>query len=224
MSIVKQINNIHKRIIDACEQFDRNYADITLLAVSKGRDVTQIRTAMQAGQTAFGENYVQEAVAKIEKIKELAVIWHFIGQIQTNKTRDIAAHFDWVHTVSSEKIAKRLNDQRPADLPPLNICIQVKLSNEEAKGGITPEEVLALAQTIQELPQLKLRGLMAIPARSEGFVDQRKPYAKLRTIFEKINTEIPIDTLSMGMTNDFVAAIAEGATIVRVGRAIFEKA
>jgi len=193
-----------------------------LLAVSKGQPITAIRQAIAAGQHAFGENYLQEAIPKIIALKQEDIEWHFIGAIQANKTRLIAEYFTWVHSVDRFSIAKRLNDQRPTTLLPLNICIQVNLDEENSKGGIKLSELSALALAIADLPHLQLRGLMAIPAPQTEFELQRASFHRLSVAFKNLQQQgFKIDTLSMGMSDDFMAAIAEGATIVRLGAAIF---
>jgi pyridoxal phosphate enzyme (YggS family) len=184
--------------------------------------------AAGAGQTAFGENYLQEAVDKQQAVRalrpDLQLDWHFIGPIQSNKTRPVAEHFDWVHTIDREKIARRLSEQRPTNLPALNICLQVNVSGEASKSGVSPEDLPALAQVVATLPNLRLRGLMAIPEPAADFESQRKPFALLRTLQQQLAAiGIITDTLSMGMSTDMAAAIAEGATIVRIGTAIFGK-
>lgn len=200
----------------------RRKESIELLAVSKGFSAVAVREAYQAGQRAFGESYIQEALDKIELLRDLPLQWHFIGPVQSNKTRAIATHFAWVHSVDRLKIAERLSAQRPASLPPLNVCIQVNVSGEDSKSGVAPGGLVELAQAVACLPQLKLRGLMAIPAPVDGLEAQRVPFAKLRELMQQINTQgLALDTLSMGMSHDFSAAILEGATIVRVGTAIF---
>lgn len=200
----------------------RRKESIELLAVSKGFSAVAVREAYQAGQRAFGESYIQEALDKIELLRDLPLQWHFIGPIQSNKTRAIATHFAWVHSVDRLKIAERLSAQRPASLPLLNVCIQVNVSGEDSKSGVAPGGLVELAQAVARLPHLKLRGLMAIPARAEGLEAQRVPFAKLRELVQQINTQgLALDTLSMGMSHDFSAAVLEGATIVRVGTAIF---
>jgi len=201
---------------------------VHLLAVSKTFGADAVIAAADAGQREFGENYLQEALDKMQTIKEqrpdLLLKWHFIGPIQSNKTRPIAEHCDWVHTIDREKIAQRLSQQRPADLPPLNICLQVNVSGEASKSGVTPEELPALAHAIARLPNLKLRGLMAIPEPAADFEQQRQPFRQLRALFDQLRADgLDLDTLSMGMSADMDAAIAEGATIVRVGTAIFGK-
>ncbi len=193
-----------------------------LVAVSKTFPASAIGDAAAAGQCHFGENYLQESLPKVEQLSGRGLIWHFIGPIQSNKTRPIAEHFDWVHTVEREKIARRLSEQRPANLAPLNICIEVNVSGEATKSGVAPQEVAALAHTINILPRLKLRGLMAIPEPTEDTALQRRRFALLRELKDTLVREgLALDTLSMGMSADLEAAIAEGATMVRVGTAIF---
>jgi pyridoxal phosphate enzyme (YggS family) len=195
---------------------------VRLLAVSKTFPATAVREAHAAGQTAFGENYLQEALDKIAALGDLPLEWHFIGPIQSNKTRPIAEHFAWVHSVDRLKIAQRLSEQRPPHLPPLNVCLQVNVSGEASKSGVAPEEVAALAMQVAKLPHLKLRGLMSIPAPETGEAAQRLPFARMREIFQHLNgLGLGLDTLSMGMSHDYPAAIREGATIVRIGTAIF---
>ena len=196
-----------------------------LLAVSKGQNSQALRLAWQAGLNHFGENYLQEALEKIAALDDIDPCWHFIGPIQSNKTQDIARHFSWVHSVDRLKIARRLNEQRPEHLPPLNVCIQVNIDREASKSGVDPEHCLELALAINELPRLKLRGLMVIPRQREQLDAQRQPYhqaAELLDNLKKSSADLTsLDTLSMGMSGDMSAAIAEGATIVRVGTAIF---
>jgi pyridoxal phosphate enzyme (YggS family) len=228
MSIAENIAKIRLAIGQAAVQYGRNPASVLLLAVSKTFGAESIIDAAEAGQIAFGENYLQEALDKQEAVKtlrpDLALEWHFIGPIQSNKTRPIAEHFDWAHAVDREKIARRLSEQRPAHLGPLNICLQVNVSGEASKSGVAPDEVLSLAQSVSALPNIRLRGLMAIPEPSADFNDQRKPFVFLRALQQQlIEAGIPTDTLSMGMSADMDAAIAEGATIVRIGTAIFGK-
>jgi PLP dependent protein len=201
-------------------------SSIILLAVSKTFDAQAVWTAAQAGQRAFGENYVQEAIDKISATRELnpdlQLEWHFIGPIQSNKTRQIAEHFDWVHSVDRLKIAQRLSEQRPADMPPLQICLQVNVSGEATKSGLEPDALLELARAVNLLPNIRLRGLMAIPEPTEDVEQQRAAFAKLRLMQNDLQAVgIQTDTLSMGMSADMDAAIAEGATIVRIGTAIF---
>lgn len=196
-----------------------------LLAVSKTFGPEAVLEAVAAGQRAFGENYLQEALDKIGAVQRAgapALDWHFIGPIQSNKTRPIAEHFSWVHTVEREKIAQRLSEQRPAGMAPLNICLQVNISGEASKSGVTPDEVAALAHKVAALPNLRLRGLMAIPEPAGEFAQQRAPFARLRALYEQLRADgLALDTLSMGMSADLRAAVFEGATIVRVGSAIF---
>ena len=206
----------------------RDPAPICLMAVSKTFGAEAVIEAADAGQRAFGENYLQEAVDKQQAVKslrpDLILEWHFIGPIQSNKTRPIAEHFDWAHTVDREKIARRLSEQRPAHMGPLNICLQVNVSGEASKSGIAPDDVLSLAQAVSALPNIRLRGLMVIPEAADDFDDQRKPFAQLRELqLQLARAGIATDTLSMGMSADMAAAIAEGATIVRIGTAIFGK-
>ena len=220
--IQENFRHVQQRIDTTARRFSRNMSEIQLLAVSKTRTAQEIIAAYQAGQSAFGENYVAEAIEKIETLSDYPLEWHYIGAIQSNKTRLIATHFTWVHTLASLKHAKRLNEQRPAELPPLNICIQVNISHEQSKGGVIENDVLPLAREIVQLRKLKLRGLMALPAPSSDFEKQRKNFSILRKLKEKLQSEgIELDTLSMGMSADMEAAIAEGATIVRIGTAIF---
>lgn len=210
------------RIDAAARRFGRDPASISLLAVSKTWSADAVREAAAAGQRAFGENYVQETVEKIDALGPLALEWHFIGPLQSNKTRPVAEHVDWVHSVERLKIAERLSQQRPEHLPPLNVCLQVNVSGEVSKSGCTPEEAPALARQIAALPNLRLRGLMGIPEPLDDFEAQRQPFRQLREIYERLRNEgLVLDTLSMGMSHDIEAAIAEGATMVRVGTAIF---
>ncbi len=199
---------------------------MSLLAVSKTFGPDAVITAADAGQRAFGENYLQEALDKQQAVAarrpDLDLDWHFIGPIQSNKTRPLAEHFNWAHAVDREKIARRLSEQRPADLPPLNICLQVNVSGEASKSGVAPADLPALAQAVAALPRLRLRGLMAIPEPAQDIEAQRKPFAQLRALQQQLRAiGIDTDTLSMGMSADMPAAIAEGATIVRIGTAIF---
>lgn len=209
---------LRKAAIDA----QRNPADVNLLAVSKKQPVEKIREAAAAGQRDFGENVVQEGIAKIVALEKLGLTWHFIGHLQSNKTRLVAEHFDWVHTIDAFKTARRLNDQRPAGLAPLNVCIQVNVDEESTKSGVPPNSVADLAASCAELPRLRLRGLMCLPAMRTTFDEQRKPFAVLRRLAKTLQTNgIDTDTLSMGMTADYRAAVFEGATIVRIGTAVF---
>ena len=213
---------VKRQIADAARRADRDPADIALVAVSKTQPLAKLRTAVAAGQQDFGENYLQEALDKIRALAGESLRWHFIGPIQSNKTRDIAAHFDWVHSVDRFKIARRLSEQRPPACAPLNICLQVNISGEPSKAGVAPEQLAELAAQCAELANIRLRGLMAIPAPAQDFEQQRAPFARLRQLHERLNAEgHALDTLSMGMTDDLDAAIAEGASHVRVGTAIF---
>lgn len=221
-AITSNLQAVNHAITQVVRMAHRRKESIELLAVSKGFSAVAVREAYQAGQRAFGESYVQEALDKIELLRDLPLQWHFIGPVQSNKTRAIATHFEWVHSVDRLKIAERLSAQRPGNLPPLNVCIQVNVSGEDSKNGVAPGGLVALAQAVACLPQLKLRGLMAIPAPVERLEAQRVPFAKLRELMQHINTQgLALDTLSMGMSHDFSAAVLEGATIVRVGTAIF---
>jgi pyridoxal phosphate enzyme (YggS family) len=212
---------IRQQLAQACESYQAKQS-VTLCAVSKAQPASALREAYQAGQTVFGENYLQEALAKQQQLQDCAIAWHFIGPIQSNKTQPIAAHFDWVHSVDRLKIAQRLSDARPADKPPLNICLQVNISEESSKSGASAQEVLDLALNIRQLPHLHLRGLMAIPAPVADFNQQRDQFRQVRALFDHLNAQgLQLDTLSIGMSGDFTAAIAEGATLVRIGTAIF---
>jgi len=224
MTVRDNLQIIGTKLEYFAEQYHRSISEIQLLAVSKRHSVTAIREAYEAGQRAFGENYVQELLEKAEQLSDLDIEWHFIGPLQSNKTRKIASVASWVHTVDRIKIAQRLNDQRPEDLPDLNICIQVNISEEANKSGILAEETLAFAQALLPLSRLKLRGLMVIPAIETDFAKQRKAFAKAAELLAQLNQQgFNLDTLSMGMSGDMEAAIAEGATIVRIGTAIFGK-
>ncbi len=221
-TIDQNLEQIRQRIRAAEQHFGRPAGSVSLLAVSKTRPTQDVLAAYHAGQRLFGESYVQEALEKIEALKEYSLEWHFIGPVQSNKTKHLATHFDWVHSVDRFKIAQRLNDQRPGNLTPLNICLQINVSGEASKAGAQPEAVPELARAIAELPRLRLRGLMAIPARHTEFATQRQPFHRLRVLqAQLIDAGLPLDTLSMGMTNDLEAAIAEGSTLVRVGAGIF---
>ncbi len=195
---------------------------IEVLGVSKTRLPDEVREAYRNGIEQFGENYLQEALEKITALQDLPLTWHFIGPIQSNKTRQIAANFHWVQSVEREKIARRLSEQRPPELGPLNICLQVNISGEASKSGVAPGELQELAAVVAALPNLRLRGLMAIPARSETSAEQRAVFARLHTLYRELRQRHPeLDTLSMGMSGDFEAAIAEGASLLRIGSALF---
>ncbi|MCO7230543.1 YggS family pyridoxal phosphate-dependent enzyme [Halomonas sp. CnH100-B] len=221
----KSLASARERLRRALEDAGRSPTSATLLAVSKTKPAEMLREAWQHGQREFGENYLQEALDKQAALEDLdGIVWHFIGPLQSNKTRAVAEQFAWVHSVDRLKIAKRLSEQRPAALPPLNVCLQVNISREASKSGVLPEDALALAQEIAALPGLALRGLMAIPAPAETLEAQRQPLAALRQLLEELQTalpEAPLDTLSMGMSDDLEAAVLEGATLVRLGTAIF---
>ncbi len=221
-TISANLQAVRERIDAAARKYGRNATDIALLAVSKTWPAAFVREAAAAGQTAFGENYVQEGVAKVEGLRALGLQWHFIGPLQSNKTRSVAEAFDWVHSVDRLKIAERLAAQRPAGLPPLQVCLQVNVSGEATKSGVGVSEAVFLARQIAGLPGLCLRGLMAIPEPVADSSLQRRAFAILRRLFERLKQEgLPLDTLSMGMSHDLEAAIAEGSTLVRVGSAIF---
>ncbi|MCX4187941.1 YggS family pyridoxal phosphate-dependent enzyme [Methylophaga sp. OBS4] len=220
--IKKNLQTILDTIRQAEKDAGRNQNTVQLLAVSKTWPAETLKQVARQGQRLFGENYLQEAHEKIRALKGLDLEWHFIGPIQSNKTRDIAACFDWAQSVDRLKIARRLNEHRPAELPPLNICIQVNIDNEDSKSGVTEDEVMAFAAAIQPLDRLKLRGLMVIPARHEHDTEQRDAFYRAHQLFEKLQAAYPdIDTLSMGMTGDMQAAISEGSTMVRIGTALF---
>ncbi|HSM99309.1 MAG TPA: YggS family pyridoxal phosphate-dependent enzyme [Gallionella sp.] len=223
-TIASNLQAVRDAIAAAAVEAGRRADDVSLLAVSKAFAPGMLREAYRAGQACFAESYVQEALDKIAALKDLAIAWHFIGPIQSNKTRSIAENFTWVHSLDRLKIAERLSEQRPAHLPPLQVCLQVNISMEASKSGVSPNEVSALAHAVAKLPNLKLRGLMAVPAPVESITAQRLPFAQLRVLRDQLNRQgLQLDTLSMGMSHDFVAAIAEGATMVRIGTAIFGK-
>ena len=220
--LTDNIAKVRSRVRESAEKCQRQESAILLLAVSKTRPADEIRDAADCGLRHFGENYLQEALDKIEQLQDLDLVWHFIGPIQSNKTRPIATHFDWVHSVDRAKIARRLNDQRPESLAPLNICLQVNISGEDSKSGISPAELPALAQAVVQLPRLRLRGLMAIPEATDDVARQHANFSRLRELLEEVREmAAEADTLSMGMSADMEAAIAEGATIVRIGTDIF---
>lgn len=221
-SIESNLQVVRERIVAAARAAGREPGEIALLAVSKTFAAGEVRAAHAAGQRDFGENYVQEATEKIAALSDLPLFWHFIGPIQSNKTRAIAEHFDWVHSVDRVKIAQRLAESRPAGRQPLDVCLQVNLSGEQSKSGVTPEALRPLAEAVRTLPRLRLRGLMAIPEPGGDLSLQRRRFAGLRLLLEQLNaTGFGLDTLSMGMSEDLEAAVLEGATIVRVGTAIF---
>ncbi len=224
-TISANLQAVLARIDAAARQYGRDPREVALLAVSKKWPAAYVRDAAAAGQRAFGENYVQEGVDKIvelHELRQLGLVWHFIGPLQSNKTRVVAENFDWVHSVDRLKIAERLAEQRPDALPPLSVCLQVNVSGEQTKSGVSLAEAPALAREIARLPRLQLRGLMAIPAPTDDFGAQRLPFSRLRALYEQLRADgLALDTLSMGMSHDLEAAIAEGATLVRVGTAIF---
>lgn len=220
--ICDNIRSIEDRIETTARRFNRSPENIKLLAVSKTWPAEVVRTAWHCGQRCFGENYVNELIDKAKKLEELDIEWHFIGHLQSNKSRAVAETADWVHSVDRLSIAKRLSAQRDPHRPPLQVCVQINVSEEASKSGIKPAEALPLLHQIRDLPNLRLRGLMTIPAKTPQYADQRAAFARLRELFEQANRQgLQLDTLSMGMSNDFAAAIAEGTTVVRVGTAIF---
>ena len=217
------LESVRERIVRAARQAGRNPDSICLVAVSKQHPGSMVRAAYEAGHRDFGENYVQEALGKVDELADLTDLrWHFIGQLQANKTREVAERFAWVHTVDRERIASRLSAQRPHHAPPLQVLLQVRLGDEPGKGGIPPESLPALANVVSTLPRIKLRGLMCIPPPAAGFEAQRVPFRELQALLTRLNANgHQLDTLSMGMSDDLEAAIMEGATMVRVGTAIF---
>ncbi len=221
-SIADNISATLTRIRDAEQQAGRLPASVTLLAVSKTKPAQQLRQAYSAGQRHFGENYLQDALPKIEQLADLDICWHFIGPLQSNKSRAVAEHFDWFHSLDRFKIAQRLSEQRPAPLAPLNVCIQINISAEASKSGVVPEQAAALVKQVQELQGLCLRGLMAIPAASLDAAGQHQAFAQMRVLFDTLKPLAPqMDTLSMGMSDDLEVAVAQGSTLVRIGTAIF---
>ncbi len=221
-TITRNLQDVRERIATACQSAGRDVQEVTLLAVSKTFGADTVRQAFEAGQRAFGENYVQEAVAKIDALADLPLEWHCIGPLQSNKTRVVAERFDWVHTVDRLKIAERLSAQRPPGLAPLNVCIQVNIDGGPTKAGVPPADALAVARAVAALPQLRLRGLMTIPEVAPDFEAACAVHASARALFDQLNAEgLALDTLSMGMSADLDAAIAAGSTLVRVGSAIF---
>ena len=222
MKITANLEQIQNEITTAENQYSREAGSVCLLAVSKTRSIDEIMTAFDAGQRHFGENYCQEAIDKIEAINQKDIIWHFIGPIQSNKTRQIAENFDWVHTVDRIKIARRLNESRHENLPQLNICIQINISGEKTKSGIEINETESFIKELELFERLKVRGLMALPAKTDNVDNQRAAFSLIKNKFDDLKQTHPdLDTLSIGTTDDMTAAIAEGATIVRIGTAIF---
>lgn len=223
-TIAENLQRVRTRINQACSSVGRRNDSVRLLAVTKTFPGVTIREAFHAGQRSFGENYVQEALDKMAELADLRsqIEWHLIGPLQSNKTRVVAEHFDWVQTVDRVKIAHRLSEQRPANLPPLQVCIQVNTSGELSKSGVAPTEAFELAQAVSRLPRLQLRGVMAVPAPSEDPDTQRKAMREVRLIYEELESKgIRMDTLSMGMSHDLEAAVAEGSSMLRVGTALF---
>jgi pyridoxal phosphate enzyme (YggS family) len=220
--IADNIARVQAQILAACQAAGRPPGSVLLLAVSKTWGPDAVRQAHAAGLVAFGENYIQEAVDKINALRDLPLQWHCIGPIQSNKTRLVAEHFDWVHSIDRLKIAQRLSEQRPAHLPPLQVCIQVNVDGGENKSGVRPQDLPALAQAVAALPRMRLRGLMTIPEPAESPAQMHAVHAQARALLEALRDQgLPLDTLSMGMSADMAAAIAEGSTLVRVGTAIF---
>jgi pyridoxal phosphate enzyme (YggS family) len=221
-TISSRVAELRSRILSAEQHYNRHIGSVTLLAVSKTQPTAAILAAYQAGQRHFGESYLQEAITKQKALSHCAITWHFIGALQSNKTRQVAQHFAWVHSVDRLKIAVRLNEQRPTELPPLNVCLQVNIGAEPQKAGVDPAQLASLAAQLQPLSGIRLRGLMALPPLSEDFDEQRRHFRQLKLAFDRLqNKGYPLDTLSMGMSTDLEAAIAEGSTLVRVGTALF---
>ncbi|MEH6471485.1 MAG: YggS family pyridoxal phosphate-dependent enzyme [Halopseudomonas sp.] len=221
-SIADNITTTLTRIRDAEQVAGRSSESVTLLAVSKTKPVALLREAYAAGQRHFGENYLQDALPKIEQLAELDICWHFIGPLQSNKSRSVAEYFDWFHSLDRLKIAQRLSEQRPQERAPLNVCIQINISAEASKSGVLPEQAAELVQQVQQLPRLRLCGLMAIPSASLDDAGQRQAFAQMRELFKQLKPLAPqMDTLSMGMSGDLEVAVAEGSTLVRIGTAIF---
>jgi len=225
-TIEHNLQSQHLRIREACQRFGRDPASVQLLAVSKTFGPDAVAQAVAAGQRCFGENYVQEGVDKILSLRashpDVALAWHCIGPLQANKTRPVAEYFDWVHTIDRLKIAQRLSDQRPAHLPPLQVCLQVNVDGGANKSGVAPDEVAALAQAVAQLPRLTLRGLMCIPEPTSDFEAAKSIFESARDVFDAVNASgLSLDVLSMGMSDDLEAAVAAGSTIVRVGRGVF---
>ena len=220
--IETNLQTVRARLAAACQAAGRRPDEVTLLAVSKTFGADAVQAAHAAGQTAFGENYIQEAVQKITELRHLPLVWHCIGPIQSNKTRLVAENFDWVHTVDRLKIAQRLSEQRPSNLPPLQVCIQVNVDGGDNKSGVSPADALALAQAVAVLPNLRLRGVMSIPEPASDFIASQAVLARVKAVFDALNAAgLGLDTLSMGMSADLEAAVHSGSTMVRVGSAIF---
>ena len=222
IGVTENLRKIRDLLADAAVEAGRRPEDVHLLAVSKKQSLQKIIEAADAGQRDFGENIVQEGIEKVTKLAEKKLCWHFIGHLQSNKTRTVAEHFDWVHSIDTLKIARRLSEQRPDSLGELNVCIQVNVDEEASKSGAAVGDVAELAHAVAQLPRLRLRGLMCLPAVRESFDEQRLPFARTRKLAEELaRGGLAVDTLSMGMSDDFRAAIMEGATIVRIGTAVF---
>ena len=221
-SIASNLNTVKQRVDAVAKLENANTNSIKILAVSKTHNVDKIIEAFQAGQRCFGENQVQEAIEKIKYLKKYNIEWHFIGKIQSNKIRKLAPYFSWIHSIESEKVAKKLNDCRLPEFPILNVCIQVNIDNDPNKAGITPNNIAPLASAIKKLPRLKLRGLMTIPKKHDTLEEDRDSYRRLKSLFTALNEQgFELDTLSMGMSKDLEVAIPEGATILRIGKDIF---
>lgn len=222
LTLKNRLQSIQSHLCNTVKSGKSPDKPVTLLAVSKTWPAEKLRELAEAGQRCFGENYLQEALVKIEALNDLDLEWHFIGPIQSNKTRDIAEHFDWVQSVERIKIARRLSEQRPASLSTLNICIQVNIDKEASKSGVMPDELMALAEELIQFPNLVLRGLMVIPSKTDELEQQQASFSQAKALFEQLRKKVPsVDTLSMGMSNDMVAAIEQGSTMVRIGSALF---
>lgn len=223
LKIIDSLQDIKRRISEAEAEFNRTPGSVRLVGVTKKQPMGKLKTAAEEGLKDFGENHLQEALAKLSRLKQYGIEWHFLGTIQSNKTEAIAKYFNWIHSIDRAKIALKLGEQRPEELGPINVLLQVNVDDEDTKSGVAFEEVSMIANFIKDVPNIKLRGLMTIPAIRREFDEQREPFKKLRECFEelKINGFPDLDTLSMGMSHDFEAAIAEGSTMVRIGAAIF---
>ena len=220
--IERNLNSVHQHIRTVESRFNRPTGSVRLIAVSKTRSTSEIRLAAKNQQFEFGESYVQEAIDKIESLSDLDLTWHFIGPIQKNKTKAIAQHFNWVHSIDRAIVATRLHDQRPDNMTPINVCVQINIDKEDTKSGVLPNQLLDLAEHISRLTNLRLRGLMAIPAPTQDFNRQVETFKRVRDYYYKLRKHgLDVDTLSMGMSNDYEAAIAAGSTMVRIGTAIF---
>jgi PLP dependent protein len=221
-TVADRVRDVRARIARLAERHGRRPGEVRLLAVSKTHPAAAIRAAVAAGQREFGENQLQEALGKLDSLADLDLLWHFIGPVQSNKTRGIATRFHWLHSLDRERIARRLDEQRPDELPPLDVCIQVNVSGEPTKAGVSADGLPALAEAVAGLTRLRLRGLMTIPAPAADLETQRRPFRRLRDLRDELEGRgLRLDTLSMGMSDDLEAAIAEGATLVRVGTAVF---